>query len=216
MSTNLGYKIRLAKLDGYESLLQDLVLVPDYTRILAVSHVGDSKENPHWHLVVETAVKEKAFRKRMMTLFNKGKGNGHCSISPYDKPGIEPYSYMFHEEGENAQPVINKGHSNEDILSYIKRNDEVQVLVNEAKKKASWRLEEMAYEDFVKNRGHKCCPSAEDVGIRIMELALENDIYPPQDWLLKTLVFRLVHRLSDESTREVMIRWHVRKVLRLD
>lgn len=217
-TTNIGYKIRIAQLEGYDEIILSLSVVADYGRILGVKHIGDSKENPHWHLVIETSVKEKAFRKRMNALFTKGKGNGHCSISPYDKPGDEPYSYMFHEgtEEEETPIFINKGHSEDDIKRYRKMNEDVQVLVNKAKEKASWRLEKLAYDWFVKNRGHKCCPTQEDVGIKIMELAFQNGIYQPQDWLLKAMVLKLCYELSDEVSIEYLIRTHVRRALRLD
>lgn len=134
-----GYKMRIARLEGYDELIKSLVEVPDYEKILGVSHNGNIKDpNPHVHLVIFTQVKEKAFRKRMTSLFTKGKGNGHVSSPPlHDLSGCEPLSYMFHEEDNitAANIIVNKGFSVDDIAHYQSMNNEIQEVIKKKKEK---------------------------------------------------------------------------------
>jgi len=210
-----GYCLSIdSKYDGYLDLVKRLGEVEDYIRILGVSHKGDSADpNPHWHIVIATECKEKAFRKRMKNVFDKGKGNGHMSLKPWDGR-VEAYSYMFHEDAENADIVINKGHSEEDISKYISMNNKVQVLVNEAKKKASYRLEALALEYF--KREDVSNPGMAEVAYKIMEIALDNDMYPPSDWHLKAMAIKVSYTLSNGEHRHYLIDSIVKRALRLE
>lgn len=132
-----GYKVRLARLEGYDDLVKSLAEVPDYEKILGVSHNGDSKDpNPHIHLVIFTPVQEKAFAKRMNKIFDKGKGNGHMSRPVItDFAGCEPLSYMFHEDNDNANIIINKGFADTDIIHYMSMNNKVKDVMKKKKEK---------------------------------------------------------------------------------
>lgn len=216
VETMSGWCIRLARLEGYDEVVKTLATVADYDRILAITHRGDKKEPfEHYHMVIATSTQEKAIRKRMRVLFTKGKGNGHISVKVWDG-NDNALSYMFHEDNANANIIVNKGHSQDDVNRYIKLNEDVNVLVNEAKKKASWKLEELAYQHFMETEGPECNPSLFEVGMKIMEIALEKDMYPPQDWLLKAMATKITYKLSKGYDREQMLSWMVKKALRLD
>lgn len=126
--------MRIQQIDGYKSLIEGLASVEDYTKVLCVAHKGTSDDpNPHYHLVIETNVKDKAFWKRMTHLFNKGKGNEHASHKPWDGK-LEACSYMFHEEDDNANIIISKGFSDDNILSIKALNKEVKERIDNAKR----------------------------------------------------------------------------------
>jgi len=110
--------------------------------VFGMRHTGEKGENPHYHLVVRTKVNAQAFRVRMKKIFDQGKGNGHMSIKPWDGSS-DACAYMFHEE--NAQIVIRKGVSDAQLIEYKARNQHVQAEVEKAKEKASWTIEEEAF-----------------------------------------------------------------------
>lgn len=125
--------MRIQQIDGYESLIKGLADVEDYTKVLCIAHKGTSDDpNPHYHLVIETIVKEKAFWKRMMAKFTKGKGNKHASHKLWDGK-LEACSYMFHEDDDNANVIVSKGFSVDDISSIKLLNKEVKQRIEDAK-----------------------------------------------------------------------------------
>ena len=108
-----GYCVRVDARDGYAEKMLMLKSVTDYEAIVAIKHKGASGENPHYHMVVRTHVKDQAFRVRMRKVFDQGKGNGHMSIKPWDG-NIDAISYLFHEN-EDEPLVLQHNVSNETI-----------------------------------------------------------------------------------------------------
>lgn len=210
-----GYFIRLQQLEGYADLLRTFVEQSDYPKVYALAHKGEKSDpNPHWHIALTTTVKEKAFRKRMNAVFNKGKGNGHCSIKQWDGK-LEAMSYMFHEEDDMGKPFINKGYTEEDTKLFKKMNKEVKVLVEKAKQKAAWKLEEKVIKYYELNPNANGYYSEFEVGYKFWELALQNDMYPPNDWLLKSMVAKVIYKLSNNVDKHYFICEMVKKSLRL-
>lgn len=208
-----GYFIRLNQLDGYCDLLKVFLSESDYTKVYSMAHKGDRTDpNPHWHIALVTSVKEKAFRKRMNNVFTKGKGNGHISIKQWDGK-LEAISYMFHEDDDKSVPFFTKGYTEEDMNVFKKMNQEVKVLVNKAKQKASWKLEEKVM-DYYKLNPREFYTEF-DVGYKIWELALQEDMYPPADWLLKGMVAKIVYKLSNNADKHYFITEMVKKSLRI-
>ena len=117
--------------DGYAEKMLMLKSVTDYEAIVAIKHKGASGENPHYHMVVRTHVKDQAFRVRMRKVFDQGKGNGHMSIKPWDG-NIDAISYLFHEN-EDEPLVLQHNVSNETIEKAKARNREVKDKVATAK-----------------------------------------------------------------------------------
>lgn len=87
----------------------------------------------------------------MKKIFDQGKGNGHMSIKPWDGSN-DACSYMFHEP--DAAIVVRKGVSDAQLVEFKARNQHVQAEVTKAKEKASWTIEEEAYERL-KERGYR-------------------------------------------------------------
>lgn len=210
--SNYGYFVRIKIYDGYHEKVRGLTSVDDYERVLVVQHEGDKTDpSPHFHVVIKTECKDKAFRKRMVSLFDSDKGNRHMSIKPSDGKD-ENYSYCFHEKDDCI--VACKGHTQEDIERYKKLNKEVQLVVADAKKKASYRLEEMTLAHF--RNDNRDNVSMEEVGVIMVTLALANGIYIPYDSHLKSMCMKVCYELSNENHREWFIRQYVNKALRLN
>lgn len=197
-----GYCVRVQAFDGYASKIKQLALVPDYQSIVAIKHKGGTGENPHYHLVVRTDVKDQAFRVRMKKVFDQGKGNAHMSIKNWDG-ALEAISYLFHEEPDGPL-VIQHNVSNETIDKARELNKSVLKKVAEAKSRAAWRLEDAVYEDLiVKYQRHPKYMIAtgehiqDEIGKVIVLHALRHDKYVPNDYLLRAMVTKLRFRLLD-------------------
>lgn len=207
----IGHFIRLAMLEGYVGLIQGMVEDTDYNKILCVSHKGNKDEPSHYHICVGTSVKEDAMRKRMKKLFTKGKGNGHMSIKPWIDDGA--VSYCFHEQDECI--VVNKGFTEEEITKAKKANGKIQEEIKKAKEKASWKLEEQAYN--VLKAKEKPYYTEMEIGMCVVTLALSGDKYVPNDWLLRAMVSKLQWRLAgNEYEQEMIVSAIVKKALRLE
>jgi hypothetical protein len=202
-----GYCVRLDQRESYDERILALCFCEDYEVILGFKHKGDTKENEHYHLVIKTQVKMKAFRARFVKIFDKGKGNGHMSIKPWDGAD-EAFSYMFHEGGK---PVVNKNVTAANLEKYEKMNVEIQKIVKEAKGKASYLLEDEAVKALTKD--------ADPITIcnTILGLALRTGRYLPGDFLLKTMVDKVYFRLQggDLFSENQVIESITRRVLRL-
>jgi len=194
-----GYCVRVDALDGYADKIAMLSAHSDFQSIVGVKHLGTTKENPHYHFVIKTVVKDQAFRVRLRQIFNAGKGNGHMSIKSWDgRP--EAISYLFHEDPD-AVLVIQYNVSDETISEAKVLNRQVQQMVLDAKTKASWRAEEIVYEQLVKERAgwrDFCRPSGfTDVQIatRLILTCLRTGKYAPQQWLVRAMTERIQFKL---------------------
>lgn len=185
-----GWFVRIDDREMYQERVMQLTQVLDYTKILCVKHKGETNENPHFHLVIETQVKDKAFRKRMVTRFDRGKGNGHMSIKPWDG-NEEALSYMFHEP--QAPIVLNKGHTDADITRFINMNAKIQTLVLEAKGKASYLLEAQVLKDTSITKDS----TPLEIAKCIVLTAMRSDKYCPNDFMLKTMTDRIRFKKQD-------------------
>lgn len=185
-----GYCVRIDALDDYRQRIQLLSAVTDYESIIGVEHHGNKSENPHYHLVIKTRVGEQAFRKRFKKVFDKGKGNGHMSIKPWDG-ALGAISYLFHED-RDAVLVIRHNVSDELIERARKENDRVQEEVQKAKDKASYRLEQVVY-DMLKDKGHQKDPRV--VAKLILATALRTDRYLPNTYQVRSMVTKIQFKL---------------------
>lgn len=220
-----GYCVRIDDRELYIEKINSLALSTDYTKILAARHTGDKNENPHYHLVISTQCKDKAFRARMVKVFDKGKGNGHMSIKPFDG-NEDAYSYLFHEElmttkclisdevsAESASRIVlNKGFTDSDIQRFRDRNQQVQVLMKEAKGKATALLENEVL-DYLKKHD-----DALTIAKAIVGLALRKGSYLPNDFLLKNMTDKVMFKLQggDLHSEDYVIENIARRALRMN
>ncbi len=188
----VGYCLRVQALEGYSEKLRAMTLSDDYVGMTAVRHGGKTGENPHYHAVIRTGVNPQAFRVRMKKLFPDGKGNQHMSIVPWDG-NDKALSYLFHEDPQTTL-IARKGLTDERIVELRAKNDAVQILVQDAKKKASWTLEEDAYQYFLANPPYHL--TEKSVASRIYLIALQSGKYPPQPWLIRSMVIKVLFRMK--------------------
>lgn len=196
-----GYCVRVDALEGYSNKLRGLALAhPDFVSIIGVKHLGSSKENPHYHLVIRTACLQQAFRVRLRKIFDQGKGNGHMSIKPWDGRQ-EAISYLFHED-TNAVVVVRHNVTDEAIAAARALNDRVKEEVVKAKEKASWKAEDVVYEQLAKEKQarHPLNPyvvTDRDIGARLILECLRSGRHAPQPWLVRAMATRIQFRLLD-------------------
>jgi len=185
-----GYCLRVDALDGYAAKLPLLSACQDYKSIIAVKHQGTTKENPHYHLVVRTDIKDQAFRVRMRKIFDQGKGNGHMSIKPWDGSN-DAISYLFHED-ENTTILVQHNISDETVAQAKARNRQVTAMVQASKAKAAWHLETIVYEQL---KSVTPTPSEATIGQQLILTALRADKYVPQPWHIRAMTQRIQFRL---------------------
>lgn len=190
MST-IGFFVRVDALQNYQEKIVMLQASDDYQVVFAVKHQGKTNENTHFHIIVVTKVKPQAFRVRMKKVFDQGKGNGHMSIKPYDG-SEDAYAYCFHED--IAELVVRKGVTDELIERAKQRNESVQREIKEAKKKASWTLEEDTIEYF---KDYKRVPSEREVAERLVRIAFDRNKYVPNPYLARQIIANVRFKLCD-------------------
>lgn len=197
-----GYCVRVDARDGYLDKIAALTICPDYIAMVAVKHLGKTGENPHYHLVVKTQVKDQAFRVRMKKVFDMGKGNAHMSIKNWDG-SIDAISYLFHENDGDDVIVCRKNITDETIEKARERNRDVKEKVEKAKERAAWRLEETLYQELLKRpeRARKLMTEW-DIAYELILLALRNDRYVPNDYLLKAMASKIKFKLLDGNLND--------------
>lgn len=189
-----GYCVRINDVSGasYGDRISMLTAVEDYSRIHGLHHNGDRMENPHFHLVITTTVKEKAFRARMVKVFNAGKGNGHMSIKLWN--GDEKaLSYLYHEEGSNPSSfLVNKGYDVDDIHRFKEQHAQIAKEVKKNNNKASWKLIDEAFKEF----DGEYIPTEYEVFTWLIKECLKRDKYIPTDFQAKSYVKTIRMRKS--------------------
>lgn len=208
-----GYCVRVQAHEGYGEKIRKLTANDDYTAIAVIKHVGSTKENPHYHLVVATQVKDQAFRVRLKKIFNEGSGNQHMSIKPWDG-NIDAISYLFHEDPEGDLFLAHKV-SPETIVKAKARNKEVQDKVANAKERASWKIEEEIFQMYKRDHLES---DLYNIAKDIVLFALRHDKYVPNDYLLKAMANKIRFRLMDGDLKgeEDFAISYVTDVYRLD
>jgi len=208
-----GYCVRVDALDGYSDKLPMLSACEDYKSIIAVKHMGNKGENPHFHFVVRTHVASQAFRVRMRKIFDEGKGNGHMSIKPWDGNN-DAISYLFHED-ENTTLLVQHNISDETVAQAKERNRQVVAMVQASKAKASWHLEEIVYAQF---KGSSRTPDESIIGQHLILAALRNGKYAPQAWHVRAMTQRIQFKLlngTEEREEDFAMRLS-RQIFHLD
>jgi len=162
----------------------------DYKSIIAVKHMGNKGENPHYHLVVRTQVAQQAFRVRMRKIFDQGKGNGHMSIKPWDGNN-DAISYLFHED-ENTTILVQHNISDETVAQAKDRCKRVVQMVQASKAKAAWHLEDITFEQV---KDLKPAPSEATIGQQLILNALRHGKYVPQPWHVRAMTQRIQFKL---------------------
>lgn len=186
-----GYFVRINSHPGYEESIIRLSDNDDYTHILCVKHKGEKGENAHYHLTLKTAVKQQALRVRLRNIFDQGEGNKHMSMKKWDGD-TKANSYMFHEETHHI--ILNKGYTDDEINDMKKTNEKIQIEIDKAKSKASWKLEEVVLKRLAKDNLGGI--SQREIAKMILEEAFQSDKYQPNDFQLKAMADRIRYKSS--------------------
>jgi len=206
-----GYCVRITEYPTYGDKITALTMTTDYESILSFKHAGEKKENPHFHLVVRTQCKLKAFRARFVKIFDLGKGNEHMSIKPWDGNN-EAYSYMFHEAPQGV-PFLAHNVSNEQVEEFRQMNLKVQEVVSKARGKASFLLEDIVLGHLEKGQNY----TDFDIGCLIIKQAFASEKYHPNDFQLRLMVDRIQYKRHDVDSNEqtFVVEEIVRRALKL-
>ena len=210
MQQQKGFLVRIDALETYREKILMLTAVEDYLSILGVQHQGVTKENPHFHLVVESTIDLQAFRKRMKKIFNLSKGNGNMSIKPWDG-NEDAYSYLFHED-PNSSVLVSKNIADTTIAKAKDRNLAVQREIEQYKGKATWRAEDIVRKQLDPKRDRKYYHR--EVCAMLYRACLTHGKYPPNEYKAKQMVAKLRWELyeGDEVMEEEMIDSYVNSV----
>lgn len=184
--------------DGSEEFLRqkcgELATWIDVKAVLAVYHVGGSKENPHCHAVVETTseIQKQSWDIRIKKVFGIEKKSQY-STKLWD--GIRDSgasSYLFHEN--TAVILVNKGWSSDEIDVAKATNEAVQKVVAVNKQRASTKLVDKALEHFANQHATR----SEILKFMLLECR-DGDSYYPGTFMLKKYVEEVQLKLTDKS-----------------
>lgn len=168
----------------------------DVVSMLAAFHMGERKENPHAHFVVETTseIQKQSFAIRIKALFAVEKKTQYALAVWDGDRGVGAVSYLFHED--DVEILVNRGFSDGDIERAREANRAVQRVVAVNKEKASNKLAEKAYERFKSDDGFSRVAC---LAYMLGEIkAGEN--YHPGEFMLKRYVEEVEVRLTDDIT----------------
>ena len=205
-----GYFIRIQQIPTYDEKITALTHQADYASILCFKHIGDSKENPHYHLVVKTQIKNKAFRARFVKIFDKGKGNTHMSIKEWDG-SEDAYSYMFHEGGV---PYLRHNLTEIDVARFHSMNERVQEEIKISKGKASYHLVEITLAQLTRNEVY----SDLHICMIVLREAFLKDKYKPNDYQMRSIIDEIQYKNTDQdsNSQEAVIFSIAKRILKLN
>jgi len=195
------------RVDGpYEFLLNKFVEVTgwmDMSSVLALYHVGEKKENPHCHFVIEltSVLQKQSFDKRIKKVFDVQKSTSYSS-KVWDGADAA-CSYMFHES--DVKILCNKGHSQEDIDKYKVQNEKVQAVVEVNKERAPGRKVERVVERLCNDN-----PTRHEIGKIFLEMIRDGEMYEPGNFQLARMIEEvyLKTRTADQWNGYVEDRLH--------
>lgn len=212
-----GVFIRLNEHEGYEQHLKKCFHdKEEYTHILGVKHRGSRGENPHWHILISTQQSIDAVRKRIKLFFKEGKGNAHCSIVPWDGRLPGAGSYLFHEI--DVPIVLQKNISEEHITICKENNDRIQVLVQEAKDKASYKLVDRVIDVLKDTPEFDRYINWTKSNIRevMIDVLFETQIHPPTKWQFDAYCNEILMKLYIPAGDKQGYKNQLRLIYRID
>lgn len=153
----------------------------DLVKVLALYHVGDTKENPHCHFVLElsSTLQKQSLDKRIKKLFDVQKSSAYSS-KVWDG-NTSACSYMFHESDVNI--LCNKGYNEEDILSFKEQNAKVQEVVAHNRERAPGRKVERVVEQLRDGN-----PTRHEIGRVFLTMIRDGDMYEPGNFKMAQMI----------------------------
>lgn len=179
----------------------------DLKRLLMLHHMGEKKDNPHVHFVIELSseIQKQSFDTRIKKVFTVEKGSQYSSKVWDGKD--ECCSYMFHEL--DAPILFNKGFTEDEINRFKLLNESVQKVIEVNKERASTRLPDRALEHF-----RDQTPSRYEVMewmCRQVRLGLS---YEPGNGNLARFVEEVVNKLTPEENYDWYVQSRYKQIFR--
>lgn len=193
--------------DGTEEFLRqkcgELATWIDVKAVLAVYHVGDSKENPHMHAVVETSseIQKQSWDVRIKKLFGIEKRSQYSTKIWDGVRDAGAASYMFHEK--DAPILARKGWTDDELVTAKKACETVQKVVAMNKERASTKLVDKALDHF---KGSD--PSRFDVLEWMLLECRDGGSYYPGTFMLKKYVEEVLLKLTTKTN----LRWFAQQL----
>lgn len=160
--------------------------------ILAVTHDGESGENPHFHAVIRltSELQKQSFDARLKLLFCWKKGTDY-STKPWDgKDGA--CSYLFHEA--TATVVSSKGFTPDDIQRFKELHAKVAEVVAINKERGT-KKSVLRIMNTVGNDCHRV-----DIADAILDEIREGGMYHPGDFGFPRLVEEIFVKTRSNAT----------------
>lgn len=187
--------------DGSEEFLRqkcgELATWIDVKAVLAVYHVGSSKENPHCHAVIEltSELQKQSFDVRIKKVFGIEKRSQYATKIWDGVRDAGASSYMFHES--DAPILVRKGWSDDDLAQAKASCAAVQKVVAMNKERASTKLVDKAIEHF-----GKASPSRGEILRWMLLECRDGGSYYPGAFMLKKYVEEVQLKLTDKADFE--------------
>lgn len=183
-------RITLPHLIVKEKMAQ--LLWVDVVRILVVSHVGEKSEKEHVHMCIEMSsmLQKQSVLARLKTLYGV-RGNEQVSAKSWDG-NSDACSYLFHDPV--AEVILNKGFSESELQQFRSRNAEVQKIVDENKKRASFRCVDRVLERI---RAGEITRDYRPITMAVLKLIRDGEIYEPGDFMIKRYVEEIMSKSAE-------------------
>lgn len=161
----------------------------DVVKLLVVTHVGDKTEKEHCHFVVEMSsnLQKQSLLHRVKKIYGVT-GNEQLSAKPWDG-NTDACSYLFHDPV--AEIIHNKGYTDEDVAAYRLRNESVQKIVAENKKRASGRCVDRALKAIADG---ELTRDSVKIAMYLFKLIRDGEMYEPGDFLIKRYVEEIMSK----------------------
>lgn len=166
----------------------------DVKRLIVVTHVGEKTEVQHCHFCVELKTGNTLQKQSLLARINRVygvKGNGQVSAKSWDG-NSDACSYLFHDPV--AEIIYNRGYTDDEIEQFKKRNELVQKVVEENKKRASGRCVTRALAAITAGELDRDCYA---IAKYIFRLIRDGEMYECGDFMVKRYVEEIISKSLD-------------------
>lgn len=186
--------------------MKDVLGWIDTQKLLGVLHVGEKKDNPHVHFVLQLSsqLQKQSLDVRLKKLFGVS-GTQYSSKEWDGQDGA--CSYMFHESDDMDNIVASKGFVQADIERYKELNKKTQEVIAVNKEKASGRVVErilrIAQPEWTRR----------EIGYEILRRVREGEIYEPGDFQLRKYIEEIYMKMRTDSEFEMYAEFRLNSIL---
>lgn len=179
----------------------------DLKRLLMAHHMGEKKDNPHIHFVLElnSLIQKQSFDTRVKKLISVEKKDQYSS-KIWDGAD-ECCSYLYHES--DACVIHNKGFSEDELDKYKQLNKSIQKVIAVNNEKASNRAPERAIKYFGTTD-----PSRREVLEWFLNEIKEGKMYEPGDYQMARYVEEVILKCTASENWDWYVDSRYKKIFR--